>query len=128
MTTFLGQLSYFSGKTVTDLISGVFATALVENVFGVIQKSMTRDKFFGILGVSDGYNEQLSRLVRIVVEPIFLLTFLNMIQTMMLGDAEMTGGPFLTLVVIAFAEEYTRQLKLFYQEMSRNILENIDAE
>lgn len=128
MATFLGQLSYFSSKTTTDLIAGSFITALNENAFFMIQNVMTKDVFFGFLGLSEETNAHLVRLLRLLIEPIFLMTLLNMTETMFLGDSDITGGPFLTLVVVAMAsgtQGYINQLQLFFKDLSNIVFDQL---
>jgi hypothetical protein len=76
MTTVVDQLSINFRKTVLDLTLGTIVPGVIENVFGALQAYFSRIKIFSFLGITDGTNDTMVRIFRLLLEPPIVLTSL----------------------------------------------------
>jgi hypothetical protein len=81
-----------------------------------MQSTLTAANWLAVINISDNVNATIVRFLRIWIQPVFLLTVLNGILIYAMGDADSTGGPFLSMMMFVFSPRYINQLNTFLQD------------
>lgn len=109
------QYFYFQRKVIWDLITGGLSTTIYDTIFNFLEKKMINEyPLFGMGMFSRSTHDQIVRFLRLIVQPAFLMTTLNVVQALMFGEqGDYSGGVFLAGIVMANMKGYFTSLKKF---------------
>lgn len=127
MATLMTQFNYFFGKSIFDLINGSIPTSFLEKMFDVFERKFVAEHPFALFHLSHESNDQLIRLIRLILEPALLLTWVNANATIVYGyEGDYSAGIFLTLVIIAHMNSYKNTMMAFANYFNQYLSNTID--
>lgn len=111
----VSQYFYFQRKVIWDLISGGISSTVYDSIFNFVERKMKNEYPIFNLGLfSKSTHHQIVRFLRLIVQPAFLMTTLNILQALMFGEqGDYSGGVFLAGIVMANMKGYFTTLSKF---------------